>query len=286
MVGDFSLAIASDLESARRMAIPPFPVTWIEINNIARLDRLKERGVKLTAQAAGETEAGPPVERVGWLIHPEAEGGHYATYVALVGAGVMVAPLSYFWCTGPTNGEELQTMLLRESDIDVAFVERLTFGVNNSGVYASDARPSPTPLHTERMQNMDEASYSANVRELMTEIGGELRHVWGFLIALGAGQLGIEAKYSDQPKPQSTPPTMKNGKPLLPLEHKVLHLHLARKMTPDKVVARMTTHHKHRWHEVRGHFRLLKSGRRVPIKPHARGDKRLGVIEKTYRVER
>jgi len=53
-----------------------------------------------------------------------------------------------------------------------------------------------------------------------------------------------------------------------------------------KVVTRMVTHHKHRWHEVRGHWRTLKSGVRVPVRPHERGDERLGRIEKTYKVER
>jgi len=61
LVADFSIAIGSDLESARRMAIPPFPVTWIDVDNRARLGRVKERGVGLTPTAAGETDAGPPV---------------------------------------------------------------------------------------------------------------------------------------------------------------------------------------------------------------------------------
>ena len=57
-------------------------------------------------------------------------------------------------------------------------------------------------------------------------------------------------------------------------------------MTAAKVMTRMITHHRHRWHEVRAHFRLLKSGKRVPVKSHERGDERLGQIEKTYSVER
>ena len=84
---------------------------------------------------------------------------------------------------------------------------------------------------------------------------------------------------------------MPNGKPLLPLEHKLLHLHLNRKITPERVVLKVITHHKHRWHEVRAHFRVLKNKdgtvkARVPVKSHERGDERLGRIEKTYKVER
>jgi hypothetical protein len=278
LVSDFSMAIAGDLEVSRRMAIPPFPVTWIELDNHARLARMKALGVGLTQQA--ETDA---VERVGWLIHPDvANGGYYATYVCHVDQGVTISPLSYWWHTEPTNVAS-HALKNRMGDVDIAYLDRLSFGLKDSGVSPTDAVPSPTPMHISRMRESNK--YPLQVRELMIEIGGELRHIWGFLIALGAGQLGMESKYSDQPKP-TTVKLAKNGKPLLPLEHKILHLHLAKKMTVEKVVARSITHHKHRWHEVRAHFRLLKSGARVPVRAHARGDERLGRVEKTYRVER
>jgi hypothetical protein len=284
LVSDFSIAIAKDLESARRMAIPPFPVTWIELDNRARLARMKALGVGLTHNAA--TDA---VERVGWLIHSDAEGGYFATYVCEVTQGVTLSPLSYWWHSGASKAGELPQEIAER--INIAYLDRLSFGLKNSGVHPADAIPNTTPMHIERLRRHraddpeQERSYPAQVRELMIEIGGELRHIWGFLIALGAGQLGMEASYTAQPKPV-TERKMPNGKTLLPLEHKVLHLHMAKRMTVEKVIARSITHHKHRWHEVRSHFRLLKSGVRVPVKAHERGDKRLGVIEKTYRVER
>ena len=42
MVADFSMAIAADLDSARQLAIPPFPVTWIDLNNRLRLGRVED----------------------------------------------------------------------------------------------------------------------------------------------------------------------------------------------------------------------------------------------------
>jgi hypothetical protein len=277
LVADFSLAIAGDLESARRMAIPPFPVTWIDLDNRARLARIKALGVGLTPTAAGITVNGPPVERVGWLIRPAEVGGYYASYITLFDEGVFYAPLSYWWHTeGPLN-------LIKTADVVDEATRRLAFGVMNPNVGPSDATLTPTPLELKVMRQSD--------IDYMEELAGELRHIWGLLIALGAGQLGMEAKYSAQPKPDRVPPTMKNGKPLLPIEHKVLHLHLARKMTPAKIVVRMTTHHKHRWHEVRSHMRTLRNKdgsvrKRIPIPSHERGDEKLGRVEKTYRVER
>jgi hypothetical protein len=276
LVADFSMAVAHDLESSRRLAIPPFPVTWIEIDNVARLHRIRELGVPLSKTAAGETEAGPPVERVGWLITPGDDGGYNATYVAHLDQGIASAPLSYWWHAGepmPTPDDH------DEGDM---VISRLCFGVVESGVSPLDALLCGTRLHGFDVKH----GTSVDVLDIMTELGGELRHIWGLLVALGAGQLGVESKTSPQAKPMTTR-AMPNGKPLLPLEHKVLHLHLAKRQTVDKVVARAITHHKNREHEVRAHFRLLKkSGRRVPVKSHKRGDEKLGRIEKTYRVER
>jgi len=287
LVADFSIAIGSDLESARRMAIPPFPVTWIDVDNRARLGRVKERGVGLTPTAAGETDAGPPVERVGWLIHPGDKGGYYVHYVASVEQGVMTAPLTYWWHAGEVSplrhqpGEEGARKYYAQHE---AYLSGIVFGVRGVNVDFRDATVAETPLHIDVPRD----DY---INSMMEEIAGELRHVWGLLIALGAGQLGMEAKYTAQPKPTGTPPTMKNGKPLLPLEHKVLHLHLAKRMTPAKVVVRMMTHHKLRWHEVRSHFRTLRNPdgtvrKRIPIASHERGDLRLGRVEKTYKVEK
>jgi hypothetical protein len=281
LIGDFSMAIATDLESARRMAIPPFPVTWIEIDNRARLQRMVELGVGLTDTAAGKTAAGEAVERVGWLIHPGHANGFYATYCTQVTEGVVLSPLSWWWHTGHPGDTEL----IPERD---GYIQWLTFGVKQTNVGPSNAYPDATPLHYTLKETVRDKEH---INEMMRELSGELRHIWGFLIALGAGQLGMEAKTSAQPKPMTTPPVMKNGKPLLPLEHKLLHLHLAKKMTPAKVLTRMITHHKHRWHEVRAHWRTLKNAdgtvkARVPVKAHERGDERLGRIEKQYSVER
>jgi len=126
--------------------------------------------------------------------------------------------------------------------------------------------------------------------ELMMEIAGELRHVFGLLIALGAGQLGATTSIAPQPVTQSSPVIAK-GKTLFPIEHKVLTIKLSKRHTVEKVTARAITGIKHRWHEVRGHFRTKHNADgsvkwHIPIKPHERGDKRLGRVEKTYKIEK
>lgn len=270
MVADFSLATLPDLEASRQMAIPPFPVTWIELDNFARLKRMFELKFPLRDYSPEV----PPTERIGWLIHPAPEAtGYYATYVTQTDIGIWIAPMSYWWHTFDPNPEKPTPERSAET------LEWLAFGTRGN-VATYDAFPHPSNLHI-HYTGMD----PQKMVDVMKEMSGELRHIWGFLIALGAGHLGAQATYTPQPKPTTTPPIMKNGKPLLPLEHKVLHLHLAKK-TPAKIVAQAITHHHNRRHEVRAHWRQLKSGKRVPIKSHERGDATLGRIEKTYHVER
>jgi hypothetical protein len=285
MVADFSIAIGHDLESTRRISLPPFPVTWIDINNRARLDRIKELGGRLTPTASGETE-GPPVERVGWLIHPAQDmDGYYMTYFCEVGQGILAAPLSYWWHCGEPN----DASAVDDSDQTSQYVKRLTFGMADAvNVSTHDACVMVTPMHIEPPNSQ---GHREQISNMMTEIAGELRHLWGLLLALNAtSQFGVEASMADQLK-HSDVRQMPNGKPLLPLEHKVLHLHLRKRWPAAKVVQGTIAHHKVRWHEVRGHVRTLRNAdgsirKQVPVKPHERGDKELGRIEKTYLVEK
>lgn len=282
MMVDFGIAIARDLEAVRHLAIPPFPVTWFEIDNIARLERCKKHGLQLTDTASRDDVC----KRVGWLIHPATDlhaGGYYVTYCTVIGQGCMIAPLSFFWHTdaaGSDDGLDPRS----PGDIDL---QRVCFGVDNSGVGRIDAFPSSSPFH---LHHGSVKNHSSAVRGLMLELSGELRHLWGLLLALGAGHLGAEAKHAPQALPTGPHP-MAKGKPVLPLEHKVLTIKLGKRTTVEKVAMRAITGIKHRLHSVRGHFRtkLNPDGSvkwRIPIKSHERGDARLGRIEKVYRVEK
>lgn len=284
MAVDFGIAAAADLEAVRHLAIPPFPVTWFEIDNIARLRRCKERGLELTETASRDDVCA----RVGWLIHPAADlhiAGYYATYCTVVAQGVTVAPLSYFWHTADHDKrEEDRARAWSRGDDDI---QRICFGIKRSNVGRIDSFPSTTPFH---LYHGQEKRHGDDVKGLMYELQGELRAIWGLLLALGAGHLGAITSHTPQPLPAGPHPIGK-GKPILPLEHKVLTIHLGKRKTAEKVAAMAITGVKKRWHEVRGHFRtkLNADGTvkwRIPIKPHERGDERLGRIEKTYRVEK
>jgi len=175
----------------------------------------------------------------------------------------------------------------KEPQDDVTeFLKGLAFGVADVNVCAYDAYVTPTPLSAPLADIARD-----QVRDMMIELSGELRHVWGLLVALNAGsQFGVEMKQDVQPK-HSDIRTMPNNKPLLPLEHKTLHLHLRKRWPVGKVVQGAVAHHKVRWHEVRGHIRTLRNPdgtvrAMVPVKPHERGDEKLGKITKTYKVEK
>jgi hypothetical protein len=287
LVADFSLAITADLDAARQMAIPPFPVTWIELDNRARLDQLKGRGIPLTSQAAGNTDAGEAVPRVGWLIWEAKDlGGFYMMYATVVQEGVIVSPLAWWWHNG--------TPFAIEKNSEDEFIEWLTFGVRNTGV-GCNAYVCPSSLHKDYARDKlfsKDGHYSEHIRDYMKELAGELRHVFGLLVALGSTHLGTITSWTPQDKPTG-PLRMIPGKnkPLLPLEHKHLHIHLMPRSTVEKVTMRAITHHKKRQHEVRAHWRILrdKNGnerKRVAVRSHIRGDERLGRVTKTYHIDR
>lgn len=278
LAADFSIAIKPDLEAARRLAVPPFPVTWIEMDCRARQTRAHELGIKFASESPIEHVA----PRVGWLIFPGDLGGYYILHVMDDVRGPLAFPLAFWW----HNGEPYPRDPRHEVD---TILQALAFGFNNPNVSVNDCFAHPSPMHVNH-NKPDNAGIGKVIGEMMAEISGELRYVWGVLIALGAGHLGAEVSTSEAQRHQGPQVKIKD-KTVLPLEHKILTIKLGKRLTVPKLVARAITHHKNRLHEVRGHWRAYKNDdgtvrKRVPVKSHKRGDERLGRIEKTYRVER
>lgn len=277
LAADFSIAIKPDLEAARRLAVPPFPVTWVEMDCRARQLRAHELGIKFASDSPIEQVA----PRVGWLIYPGDLGGHYVAHVMDDVRGPLVFPLAFWW----HNGEPYTAEHRHEVD---TILQALAFGFSNPNVGIMDCFAHPSPLHVSHKKASE--GIGKVIGEMMAEISGELRYVWGTLIALGAGHLGAEVTTGEARRHQGPPVKIKD-KTVLPLEHKTLTIKLSQRMTVPKLVARAITHHKNRLHEVRAHWRSYKNDdgtvrKRVPIKSHKRGDEKLGRIEKTYRVER
>lgn len=279
MISDFSVAIANDLEAARHLAIPPFPVTWFEIDNIARLKRIKELGVMLSRVAASDDV----IPKCGWLI-TQGNNGYSASYVGEFVGGIFVAPTSFHWsidgshcATAPRmiGGKRIEV----ETPKDVIdrlqqFSNNICFGVKGANVDFYTTNFGPTSFQGDRFGKYE--------FKIMEELCGELRHIWGLLIALGTATVEIS-----EPTKHQGPPIIAKGKPLLPLEHKTLKIHLGKKRSSVQKIVDVALHGvRKRWHEVRAHTRLLPSGRRVPVRSHERGDESLGRITKTYEVEK
>lgn len=288
MIADFSIAVADDLDGARQLAVPPFPTTWFQIDNRARIFRVRDLGVPLTRTAAREDT----VKDVGWLITTIEPDVYCATYVCALNQGMLVPPLSFCWSTKPPTPRK--TDFSEKQNRALNLLSGLVFGVKHSNVEPEDAWLEAASFQTKimgRLPNGESAMYLRQQEiDLMQEISGELRHIFGLLIALGAGQLGAETKLSEPQKHQG-PKVVQKGKELFPLEYKTLTIKLGKRHTVAKVVTRAITGVKHRYHDVRGHFRTKYNADgsvkwRIPIMPHHRGDKRLGTIEKTYRVKK
>lgn len=271
LISDFSFAVAADLDSARRLATPPYPVTWIDIDNRARLARIKELGGRLTTTAA----SADVVDRVGWLITSPEPDLHVMTYFCEVGQGILSSPLQYKWHTAApsTLANELEHRMANDQYV---------FGLRDSGINVHDATLARAWL----LPGEEEKDATPHEEDLMLEISGELRHVFGLLVALAGGTEKVTRAEFGQAKKFEGRPLEAKGKTLLPLEHKTLTIHLNRRMTAEKAALRTLTGAKKRWHTVRTHLRHLKSGKIVKVREHERGEEKLGKVTKTYRVEK
>jgi len=98
---DFANAISSDLDGARILSVPPFPTTWFQIDNKARLSRAVQLGAKLTATAASEDVC----SEVGWLVTTTGPSEYCMTYACEVESGLLIPPLSWHWTTASPAGE-------------------------------------------------------------------------------------------------------------------------------------------------------------------------------------
>lgn len=276
LISDFSIAIAQNIEDVRGLAIPPYPVTWFDIDNLARLKHMRDRGVSLTNQAEFD-----PVRRVGWLIerHQSQHTAYRATYVTDVDQGIIVGPLAFGWdieghdCPWPYNTASATGNLKMEMG--------MLFGVRDMPVISGAWFVNPPGGNFEKLGNR----MIAQSAPLMAELQGELRSIFGLLLALGSSPpkegkpyVGVEARQV-------------SGKTLLPREHRTLTISLRRKETAPEAVRRAVAAHRKRLHDVRGHLRTYRNEdgsvkRIVPIAAHKRGDEKLGVITKTYEVKR
>jgi len=276
LLAEFSIAIAEDLDSARQLAIPPFPVTWFEIDNKARLARLKQLGIPLTKVA----DSDDVIPVCGWLI-TQSGNSCCASYVGEFTDGIFVAPTSFHWsidekpCVNAPvkiNGKSIEQEASSEQVQGLnRLAHQICFGMDSANTDFYHVTFGPSSFQGERFGKYE--------YQTMRELWGEVRHIWGLLLAMGSSPTEI-----GQPIRHLGPPVMMKGKELLPLEHKVLKIHLGRRKTVEKVVSTALHGVRKRWHEVRAHTRLLKSGRRVVVKSHGRGDKALGQITKTYEV--
>ena len=275
LLAEFSIAVAQDLEAARHLAIPPFPVTWFQIDNKARLARIKAMGIPLTKVA----DSDDVIPECGWLV-TQKDNSCCASYVGEFDSGIFVAPTSFHWSINEKvvsasiikiNGEEIDDVFNEVSNDFNRLVSKICFGMDECGVSFRHATFGPASFQGERFGKYE--------NKIMRELWGELRHIWGLLIAIGTStaEVGEASRHTGEP-------VVVKGKTLLPLEHKVLKIHLGKKKKVSVVVAKALFGVRKRWHEVRAHSRLLPSGKRVPVRSHERGDERLGKITKTYEV--
>ena len=130
----------------------------------------------------------------------------------------------------------------------------------------------------------DDPDYSAEDHEAITKLSGSLSSAGDarFLICL-LHVLNYDWVIKS-PRPMTGRGGLRYGKPIKFNSHIVLEIDLPKvngvSITPDDYLEEVRG--MKRLHDVRGHFRRLRDGRRVWVKSHKRGNKELGTITKDY----
>lgn len=282
-ISDFSLAIAEDLDGARQAARPPYPVTWIEFDNLARFNRATELNIKRTINPAFNKGDQSPIPRVGWLIerHPTQHSAYKLSHVGdLSGDKVFVTPWSWIWDVegGPSPWEVIN---VGEDGWSDDLVSHYHFGVN--------PQVSKTTTWFGWSYGTPRGATQLDER-LASEFAGELRNAWGLLVALGAlPSVDHAVVRIENPNEPAPPVTIVKDKPVQPFVIRQVTLRIPRLRDINKVVTRCIEGARKRRHGVRGHWRHYRNAdgdvvRKVWIQDHERGDESLGRVEHSYRV--
>lgn len=274
-IAEASVAIASHLEEARELSRAPYPLMWVELDNVARLKRMQDLGIGLTRRALGKVE-GEPVPAIGWLIerHLQQPSAHRATYFTHADFGCFMAPLAFTWdCDGlscPWASNE---------------TPRLDVPVNDFLLGLDDAKCSAIWVTTGWV---DPSRARLQRASLLREFAGELRHIFGFLTTIGHVPTD-EREIIRIDGDVSQPPPVVKGKPVFPLVHRDIIIKLPKHRDITKVLTRVCEGMRKKRHEVRGHWRHHYNAdgsirRRTWIREHERGDEKLGRVQHGYRV--
>ena len=295
LIAEASIEIADYLDEARKMAIPPFPYTFVQIDNVARITKIHDMGIPLTRSAKID-----PVPDVGWLIerHQTQHTAYRASYVCLTDLGMLVSPWAWSWDI--TDDKTCPWDKYYETDGSSAIVSSM-FGMHNPNVHQCWM----TTGYADRDRIADKSFSSA-----VTELSGELRHIFGFLTLLN--QIPQEVSEPKRSRTYSAS-VVGSDKKATPLEYRDAILRLPQRKSLSKIIKRACLGIRKRYHPVRTQWRTFKKtesacvagfhgpfrsndpehrecltcgSEQTLVKSHWRGHKELGIIDhRNYMVK-
>jgi len=286
MIADASVSVAKHCDEARQIARPPFPLTWIEFNNTARVARGRELGISdaHTMKIPGDE----PVPHVAWLIerHQSQHSAYMVTYVSFMKAPddgrwvTMALPWSWGWDVEGKDCPWEKYLMPIEEKLRTRF-DRTT-EMNNALVWTLlGSQEKCESLWMLKGYGDPEKTIDDFFDGMTAELAGEVRHIFGLLALLS--ETKTEEKEYDR---SGEVAPIVAGKPVNPLIYRDVSIRLNPKQSVARLVTRAVEGVRHRRHPVRGHQRHYKNGTVKWIEAHERGDEKLGrVVRKTYQVK-
>lgn len=279
------------LEGTRKLARAPHALTWIEYDNVAKVERGKEYGVE-----PANRDHLP--EKLGWLIeqHPQVETAFSAlecsSHALDVNNQTIYCPqpnvVAHVWCTEdhpiPFNAAEFAPFIKKYMPNDGSvsnypdrsggneWVSGVTTGITS---YHS---PYVGIIRGPQSQDMMNKYFEQSKYNAIAELQGDLRYLWALLATINDLPTKVEAVVASRG-------FVAKGRYRKFVDHSFITLNIPAK-TYKKVAAKAIHAAKRRAHQVRGHWRKnwRKPGERMWIKEHERGDASLGFVLHDYKV--
>jgi len=274
---------AAAVEDARRLALLPFDVTWIEYDGRAKHRHLCAQYVALADRVVGDNnfrdfqktkeEDVAPVE--GWLCWTDPDQTFHAQTISLLNnkyCGVL--PVRYHWRIDdrPTGWRRLEG--------DQRTIPSSWFGKPIADPYL------PVGLDYETDQigfTIAPWSINYNVAPMIEDWKGSMRFLLALQACMNSESVPTVKAYSPRPQGRFSA----GGQSRAFLDFTTVKIKLPKNVTSAEYAVRIVKRTRHRRHEVRAFLRKDRQGeKRIQVRSHFRGDASLGwVVHRQYDVE-
>ncbi len=261
---------AAAVEDARRLALLPFDVTWIEYDSLVRAQHTRQHSCTPSRIS--------PVE--GWLCwKTPGDTFHAQTITSLNDGRCVVLPVKWHWRIDeqPTGWPRLKN----SQNLDLAHLRPL-FGRTVANTWL----PVGFEYDTDKIGFSVArwvGRYEESTAVLINEWKGDLRYLLTLLACMNSDSVPTINECSSRPNGRIAA----DGQSPAYLDFTTVKIKLPKNVSSAEYAVQIANRNRHRRHEVRSFLRKDRQGvKRIQVRSHFRGDASLGwVVHEQYDVQ-